>query len=573
MIYRPVRERSPQEIMELAEEAIGRSGFDELALLSLSTGDYSCLPELLTALMDRFADEYVSVSMPSMRVGTLTPEIMEQIKRVRKTGFTVAPEAGSERLRQVINKGISEEDLLTTCRAAFTLGWKLIKMYFMIGLPTETKEDVDDIAELAKKARQEAGERKGQVRINVSVGTFVPKPHTPFQRTAQLSLEQSVERINLLKKTLPRKGFNLKWHDPRMSFLEGVFSRGDRRLAELIECVWQEGGRLDGWSEEFDLKRWQKAAELLGIDLESYLRERDATETLPWGHLHCGVDDDFLAAEYENAINREYTPDCRIHGCQQCGLCDFKRIKPHTNRQVDIEKWRSLAAGRLAVQERVQTDNQTRFRYRVQYRRLGDSRFLGHLEVLQLVFRALRRARIPVLFSQGFNPSPRISFSPALPVGVESDVEYFDMDLSQPLSSSEDCAAALNAQLVLGLVVTEVTHVPKKKLHNLLVHYRVEQMEVEMQVLQERLRTFLAADSWPVVRMRKGKRRELDIRAMVRQVALEDGILELVLLSQEGKASIGPKDVLRHVFGLGEREVLLTRIRKVALEEATQVVE
>ena len=260
IIYRPVRERSIDEILTAAEQGIEASGFEELALLSLSSGDYVCLPELMTRLMDRFADRYVSVSMPSMRVGTLTPEIMNQIKRVRKTGFTVAPEAGTDRMREVINKGISEEDLLITCRNAFGMGWNLIKFYFMIGLPTETWEDIDAIVELAGKARQEAGPNQKRVQINVSVGTFIPKPHTPFQWERQLTLAEARERIDRLKARLPRRGFKLKWQDPSQSMIEGVFSRGDRRLSRLIETAWQAGVRFDGWSEHYRLENWQEAA-------------------------------------------------------------------------------------------------------------------------------------------------------------------------------------------------------------------------------------------------------------------------------------------------------------------------
>ncbi|MCI5224934.1 MAG: radical SAM protein, partial [Candidatus Electrothrix sp. AR4] len=313
-------------MMRLAEQGITNSGFDELALLSLSTGDYSCLPELLTELMDRFTDEHVSVALPSMRVGTLTPEVIEQIKRVRKSGFTVAPEAGTDRLRQVINKGITEQDLLTGCRDAFSAGWNVMKFYFMIGLPTETMEDIDGIIDLAIRAGKEAQGRRSQ--INVSVSSFVPKPHTSFQWSGQLSIEETKKRINYLKSKLPRKGFKLKWHEPYQSFLEGVFSRGDRRLARLIEASWKAGARLDGWSDHFLLERWEAAATQLEIDLDAYLRPRDREEALPWDHLSCGVDRRFLQQEYEKALDQVYTPDCRNHGCQQCGLCDFKTIQP-----------------------------------------------------------------------------------------------------------------------------------------------------------------------------------------------------------------------------------------------------
>ncbi|MFW2368375.1 MAG: TIGR03960 family B12-binding radical SAM protein, partial [Desulforhopalus sp.] len=268
--YRPVRERSVEKIMELAESGLNNSGFEELALLSLSTGDYSCLDQALPQLMDRFAKEYVSIAMPSMRVGTLTPEIMDQVKRVRKTGFTLAPEAGSERLRRVINKGITEDDLIATCSEAFSLGWRLIKLYFMIGLPTETAEDINEIAQLVKKvmATRNSGPAGGKKQINVSVGTFVPKPHTPFQWERQLTINESAEYLRLLQKTLPKKGCNLRYHNPSISFLEGVFSRGDRRLAELMQRAWEKGARLDGWSEHFDLRRWQQAAEECQLDLD-----------------------------------------------------------------------------------------------------------------------------------------------------------------------------------------------------------------------------------------------------------------------------------------------------------------
>ena len=315
--------------MELADQGIAHSGFEELALLSLSTGDFSCLGELMAALMDRFADDFVSVSMPSMRVGTLTPEIMEQIKRVRKTGFTIAPEAGTDRLRQVINKGITEEDLLDTCRDAFSLGWKLIKLYFMVGLPTETEADVEAIVDLAKKARNRGGQGKGRpVQVNLGVATFIPKPHTPFQWEPQISLEESKRRINRLKQMLPRQGFKIKWHDPEQSLLEGVFSRGDRRLSRLLETAWSNGARLDSWSEHFNLERWRRAAAECDLNLEDYLRRREVDEVLPWEHLRSGVDRSFLEAEYAKALQQEYTPDCRNHGCQGCGLCDFKTIRP-----------------------------------------------------------------------------------------------------------------------------------------------------------------------------------------------------------------------------------------------------
>jgi radical SAM family uncharacterized protein/radical SAM-linked protein len=563
MIYRPVRERSVDDIMQLAEQGIEHSGFDELALLSLSSGDFSCLPELLVKLMDRFVDEYVSVSMPSMRVGTLTPEVINQIKRVRKTGFTVAPEAGTDRLREVINKGITEQDLLKSCQDAFGAGWNLIKFYFMIGLPTETMEDVDGIVDLAVRARQEAQGRRAQ--INVSVATFVPKPHTPFQWSAQLNLEESQERINRLKKKLPRKGFKLKWHDPYQSLLEGVFSRGDRRLASLLEEAWKDGARLDGWSEHFHLSRWQQAAERLDLDLNSYLRARGSSEILPWDHLSCGVDRSFLEQEYEKSITRTYTPDCRNSSCQGCGLCDFKTIRPVVNPEPPVPP-RATSAVHNNKSER--QGRQTVFSYRVHYSRMEDARFLGHLEMLQLIFRILHRTGLPLLFSRGYNPSPRVSFSQALPVGVESQVEYFDMDLFEPLNRLDAVAEKLNSQLPDCITVTSVETKIKKPPVTLVVSYvMLLPDDVDSDVISENISAFTAADQWIIERIRKKKKRELDLRSLVNSLVYNEQILQVELVHPHDAAGTNPREVLEKILGLSKEQALLTRITKNSSRE------
>lgn len=333
---------------------------------------------------------------------------MEQIKRVRKTGFTLAPEAGSERLRRVINKGITEEDLLTTCSEAFHLGWRIIKCYFMIGLPTENQADIDGIVDLVKKmlATRGHGAGKGKKQINVSVGTFVPKPHTPFQWERQLTVDESVSTIRSLSDNIPKKGANLRYHNPRVSYLEGVFSRGDRRLAGLIENAWLHGARLDGWTEHFNIDVWQLAAKNCGLSLDTYLRARDPGEILPWQHLQTGVDTQFLKDELEKGKAEGYTPDCRYHACQQCGLCDFDTLFPIVhNRKRDLPPPK-----RKAVTP-VDSSTDGHFKYMVHYSRIGNICYLGHLEILQVIFRALQRANIPINYSQGFNPSPKVSLS------------------------------------------------------------------------------------------------------------------------------------------------------------------
>ncbi len=566
MIYRPVRERSLTDIMDLAVQGIASSGFEELALLSLSTGDFSCLGEVLTRLMDRFSGEQVAVSMPSMRVGTLTPEIMEQIKRVRKTGFTVAPEAGTDRLREVINKGITEVDLLATCRDAFSLGWKLIKLYFMVGLPTETEEDVEAIVELARKARQQAGQQGGRmVQVNLGVATFVPKPHTPFQWEAQLSLEESRRRINRLKQLTPLKGFKLKWHDPEQSFLEGIFSRGDRRLDRLIEAAWHDGARLDSWTEHFSLARWQRAADRCGIELERYLRPRELDEILPWDHLHSGVDRGFLEEERQRALARGYTPDCRAHGCQGCGLCDFATVQPVVQPAPPPRP-----ASPPRSPSRRPTQGQRKHVYRVHYNRLGLSRAYGHLEMLQLVFRALRRAGLPVVFSQGFNPTPQVGFSQALPVGVESLAEYFDMDLARPLEAPAATVDQLNRCLPPSIRVTRIEPAPAGVAQCSLHAYEIRSPALAYPEMPARLAAFLGRTQVIIDRFRKNRHRELDIRPLVGRLELDGERLTMELFAHQGQPGVSPREILEKVLGFSGEEALLAGIVKTWVREGAK---
>ncbi len=555
IIYRPVRERSPEQLYTMAEEGIRATGFEEMALLSLSTGDYSCISPLLVKLMDSFVQRKVSVSLPSMRVGTLTPEIMEQIKRVRKSGFTVAPEAGTDRLRRVINKGITEEDLLATCASAFELGWKLLKFYYMFGLPTESQEDVLAIAELTAKAMK-TGHGPGR-SITVSAATFVPKPHTPFQWHGQLSMDEGYERIDFLKEALRSKGLRLRWGNPRMSFLEGVFSRGDRRLSFLVEEAWQRGARFDAWNEHFQLATWQEAASALGIDLEGYLQPRAMDVPLPWDHLDCGVSREFLQDEYEQALVEAYTPDCRLHGCQKCGLCDFKSIYPRTFTDAK-PNWPSSSAAPSSQSE-------VHHRYRFDYSRLGRSRLLGHLELLQLFFRAFNRVGLPLHYSKGFNPSPKVSFSPALPLGTESRCEYLLVDCTA-IINAEKFTKAINDTLPEGMAINAISPMADKKIPaRILSTYRIT---LPLVVDEVALASFNGAESFPVAVIRKKKNRQVDACLLVpRLEKVADDQLELDLITEVSKAGLKPMEIISAIFALDTEQVLAARVVKTAVSE------
>jgi radical SAM family uncharacterized protein len=327
MVYRPVRERTADEIVGAALAGVACTGYDEVSLTSLSSADHTQLEDVLRRLSRRLEGTGVSVSLPSLRVDAFSVEMARLISRGKKTGLTFAPEAGTQRLRDVINKNVTEDDLLTTVRSAFESGWRRVKLYFMIGLPTETDEDVRAIGDLVNKVLAVAREstppaQRGNVRVGVSVSTFVPKAHTPFQWEAQIDKEEVARRQGVLRERMPRKGVELSWHDADVSFLEGVMARGGRELGRVIEAAWRRGARFDAWSERFRLHRWLEAFEECGVDpSEIANRVRPSEERLPWAHLSSGVSEKFLLDERARAYEALTTPDCTFAGCTGCDVC------------------------------------------------------------------------------------------------------------------------------------------------------------------------------------------------------------------------------------------------------------
>ena len=333
VIYRPVREREPQTLLDQAGELLGSTGWSEISLTSLSTADYSKVTMLTRELLQRHGASGVNVSLPSLRIDAFSVDLAKEVQRVRRSSLTFAPEAGTQRLRDVINKGVNEEDLMTAVKAAFEAGWQSVKLYFMIGLPTETDEDLQGIAELAKKVLYQGRQlvkNKGRLRVTVSISSFVPKTHTPFQWEPQNTMQELRRKQYLLKGLLKGNGLNFKWHDPEISFLEAVLARGDRKLSPVIETVWRNGARFDGWSEFFDLNKWLDAFKLIGIDPAAYAYRHYAyTDYLPWEHILTGVSKDYLIREHCLALAKVYTPDCREGICQGCGLCTELGTNPY----------------------------------------------------------------------------------------------------------------------------------------------------------------------------------------------------------------------------------------------------
>ncbi|RPH52154.1 MAG: TIGR03960 family B12-binding radical SAM protein [Desulfobacteraceae bacterium] len=555
MIYRPVRERSLKNIIDISDKSIASTGYEDVSLLSLSTGDYCSLTPLLERLMGNYEPKHIAVSFPSLRAGALTPELVNLVKKVRKTGFTIAPEAGSQRLRDVINKNITEEQIIHSVNTALSMGWQVIKLYFMAGLPTETDDDIKEMIELVYKLRKSRIRKNSS--INISVTTFIPKAHTPFQWSSQISLAESEKKIGLIRRNLNISGINFKWQNPKTSMLEGLWARGDRRFADLLVTAYQKGCRFDGWSDKFDFKLWEEAIAEAGIDPDFYLlRKRSVTEPLPWDHIDTRISKEFLKGELDKAMNTAVTADCREYGCSHCGVCDFDIIEPKFCR--DIRKHEEIKPTDVGTAK-------TNFKkMKISFKKMDQSRFFGHLELVNIFLRAIRRAGIEVAYSEGFHPMPKISFEDTLPIGMESRCETLYLTVSEntePGSITEK----LNRQLPEGLSVYNCTEAVKdagSKPGNCCYeaslstggfdNTKLELYEMSSGVIIERTN-------------KKGITKKIDLKEAIKTLDLiSQNRLKMALSSEPGKM-VRPVEALKKIFDLSEERLKTARIVKTSI--------
>lgn len=503
MIYRPVRERSPDSIVASVLGGVDKAGYEETGLTCLSTADFSSISPLVTKLAGELKRRGVSMSVASLRAYGLPDEILDELAETRIGGLTFAPEAGTQRMRDVVNKNITEAHIEESARKVFERGWHRVKLYFMIGLPTEEDEDVRGIVETGERmlgvGRRSLG---GNAEVTVSVSSHVPKPHTPLQWCAQDPIAEIRRKQQVLRQTVRQRNLRLKYHEAGISWVEGVMSRGDRRLAPVIEAAWRAGARFDGWDEVFDEDRWAAVFEAQGVDLGAYLGTRPVTARLPWDHIDVGLEDGFLLQEYRKALKSRSSPPCgKVAGmlvhhtnladaapdqrrlvCYDCGVaCDLTKMRD--DRLVAL---RGLGATerRLRVIEEVAEGEDPGPRgpkgrdakrakrvllnghhgagapyatYRLRYTKLGRTAFLGHLDVGRLLARSLRRAHLPLCLSRGFSPKPRMTFGPALSLGVPSFAEVIDVDLEHidgRALSAEEVVERLSAVCPEGLAIS-----------------------------------------------------------------------------------------------------------------------
>src|SRR5438874_7728032 len=527
MITRPTRQRDPNDVRRIAEQGLEATGYEEVGFLSLSAGDYSCIDGVLEDFFDELGPENIGISLPSLRTETMSEKLASQIKRVRKSGFTVAPEAATERMRRVINKGNAEKDLLHAVDTIFAAGWDLVKFYFMIGLPTERDEDVKAIVSLCAEALHRGKKLNQRAEINVGVSTFCPKPFTPFQWDPMISLEETKRKHGILRDEVRKLGrghrdLHVKPHDARQGALEGALALGDRRLSTAVLHAYRAGQRLDGWTEHFRLDTWQEAfarAEAEhGVGLAYFAhREKGKDEVLPFDHIDCEVTKPYLWKERMASLAEGATADCAYgdERCNACGTCDYEVVDTIVYHPEDYRPQHRPPAPPLP---------EGRATLRLRYAKEGRAVALSHLETMTALLRTFRRAKLSIPHTQGFHPKPRVSFGPACPVGTESQAEYLDLELHGTPAAGQ-VAERIRRELPEGfrLLSCEPAETAAESLSRTIraIEYRVELPDGAPDA-STRLAEFAARADVAIVREREGKDPvSIDLKSAVHSLAAE----------------------------------------------------
>ncbi|KMQ50203.1 Fe-S oxidoreductase [Chitinispirillum alkaliphilum] len=430
MYYRPVRERSCEDIYSQVSDGVASTGWRDVGLLSLSTADYSCFTPLLGAVHTLKDSAQLNVSLPSTRLDALEESQISKLNQISSfSSFTIAPEAASPRLRRVINKDFSDEDIFRTVNFLLERNVQTLKLYFMLGLPTETQSDIDAIVEMIRKISHLMRGYSKRKTLNVALSPFSPKANTPFQWEAMEDVKELQNKGRFIKHSLRgQKNVRVSYREPLITLLETVMARGDRRVGDLVFRGWSNGARFDGWDEMLDMDRWFKAAEIENIDLKRYLSQIDIQQPLPWQAISTGIGKSFLLKERQRSLLEEVTPDCRNGKCFNCGVCspEIRPLFANTEEQIGLAS--------PLIKRSPNRVRASRF-VRAIYRKGDGVRYLGHLDMVEIFHRALIAASVPLVYSQGFNPHPRVSFGPPLPFGVTGESEIFDIEISSDLKS------------------------------------------------------------------------------------------------------------------------------------------
>ena len=518
MIYRPIRERPYSELAKYTKDALKNTGYETVSLLSLSTTDYTGLRPYFSLTKKYFNDNNISVSLPSLRLDSFNSKIVDDINNQKKSGITFAPESGTQRLRDVINKNITEEDLFSSVKVALENNYKTLKFYFMIGLPTETDEDIAGIVDLIKRIST-MSKSYGRIRINVSISTFIPKPLTPFQWEKQLLPEETDRIIHYLRNELKNTKVKLMTNDPYESLIESVVSRGDDKLNLVIYDVWKNGGKFDAWSEKFDKDLWLNALKKYDIDPLKYTSEKNINDPLPWDFIDFGIKRDFLIEEREKAFKLESTIDCR-DGCYFCGVCnkDLKMLQNNKNIHNDEEVDESKL--KLEIEEENKLKDAEEWIVRMKFAKAGLIKYITHHDLFRIFQRSINMLNLPIKYSQGFNRRPKISFGFPIPMSYAAFEEYVDMIF---LRSISDIKSQFNKVLPEGLKIISQAQIERKTPSIMIdtkeIIYKVKfYSDIDTDKIKNKYFDLRKNDNLKIKRKNKKKVKEINLREFIKDL-------------------------------------------------------
>lgn len=548
--YRPVRERDPNAILAELLSEVKAGGWDEAGLISLSSSDYTCIRELLFALLNTVDTAKTHISLPSLRVDSLDDRLVSLMRSLGREGLTIAPEAGSQRLRDVINKNLSEEEILRGVDIAKELGWQKIKLYFMIGLPDETEEDIEGIIRLIEKINLSANKR---MNISVTISPFTPKPFTPFQWAAMLDADALLKRAQLIKSAFfKNRNIKVKYHTIENSILEACLTRGDLRMAKVLYKAWENGALFDGWNESWDWRIWQNAFAETALSPADFCAERNIEDHLPWDFVDIGVCKSFLISEYQKSQKQELSPDCRDL-CALCGVCDDT---VSTDNAVFQEPLVDQHPEEVKPQE---YNPQIQFRYRVHYHKTGLLRFISHLDWMRMLFRRVTVLDLPTVFTMGFSPHPKVSLSPPLPVGVESMAEFFDISFYTQVEP-DDIMREFSRTQIPDFALTACDAIHGKAALPVSEYLSIRIPDRFLESIPERIQCFANAGSMIFTKSTEKRSKTYDLKQIVISMRLQDNQLNMHKTLQ----SPSLYDILPVVLQIPKTELFHCRIVRQA---------
>ncbi len=564
--------REPGNVYNKVLDSLQNTGYEDASLSALSIGDYPYLEEVMKCLMEKLEENKISLSLSSLRPEKLTSKVVENILKVRKTGFTIVPEAGTERLRRVINKHLKDSDIWKAAENAFSHGWKKIKLYFMIGLPTEKEEDLYGIVNTVKEVIR-IGYRimKRPPKINLSVASFIPKSHTSFQWIGMENEKDLFAKHRFIKSELKKYSFvKFKAHPLKNAILEAVFSRGDRRLTQVLIKAWKEGARFDSWNEQFDMLAWERAFESEGLDFSCYLSKIELDVDLPWDHIDTGINKSYLVKELKNAIDEKNTPVCQKSRCIECGGCSIGLLKEKSfDKKIQTSEPSILYFGRQSERE---------IRYRMKYSKEEKASYLSHGDVNNVIKRSFRRAQIPVKFTKGFHPKMVLAFAPALPLGMEGKNEILEFRSVYEFSEDE-FVLHVNAFVPSGFKVIDLERI---ELNRPSLNDEIEYLEYSLKMSQDLIKIMIQeniqkkedcdrTDCFEIMERKINNYKAILRNELIQEIKVDKAENKVIfILKFTYKKSIRVQDIAREIFGI-ENPVYYMARERIILKPAGEL--